>query len=139
MNRRHFLSLVGATATAPMLPALPAAQPLAVNRYTYGLAALHSRFEPGLSLADLAKRFHLTGAQAQNLAQRLVADGLVTPQGSMLRGTAMFGQTRTPQMPHRANTRRTRPNLPPLTAYLHRLCRANGLCIHPRALTGDML
>ena len=133
MNRRQLLSLLGASAAAPILPALPQAAPSAaaianVNRYTYGLAVLHTRFQPGMTIAQIAERFRLTPAQAKTLAQRMVTDGHATHVGGTLRATDPV----TKQRRHRPKAKPQHPKHAPLMAHLHQLCRDHGLTLSPR-------
>lgn len=133
MNRRGFLSTLGAALAAPLIPALPSAAPVAVNRYTYGLAALHTRIESALPLSELAKRFSLTAAQSRALAGQLVADGLVTQQGGTLHATRPL----TTRAAKAATVRRAKAKAQtpaqstqdPMMAYLHGLCERCGIAI----------
>ena len=139
MKRRSFLSMIGAVATVPVLPALPSVAAVApVNQYTYGLAALHAGIEPGLPVDEMMRRFRLSSAQAEALADRLVSDGLATRNAGVVKSKRMFVQNR--GFGHRAErarpraTRHSRPDVSPLLAHLHDMCTACGLPLSPRAL-----
>lgn len=148
MNRRGFLQMIGAATAAPLLPALPvAAAPAAtqLNSFTYGMVALHSRIEGGLPLAEMARRFRLSPAQANYLADRLVSDGFATRTRTVVTARKPFVQShgfgrmqaraRTErQIKRRHNNDADKP-MPPMLAHLRRLSADYGLTLRPARLT----
>ena len=142
MKRRRFLSLVGAAGAVPMIPALPsvAAAPVAApatvisfNQFTYGLAALHTRIEGAVPLADLAKRFGLSPSQTEVLAQRLVSDGLAARSGGTLTARHPIVQGRGfGRGAGQASARRQQTRaMPPLLAHLRKLSADYGMILAP--------
>ena len=149
MKRRGFLSLIGAAATAPMIPVLPTAATggtvLRFNQFTYGLAALHTRIEGGLPLSEMARRFHLSPLQAQALADRLVADGFATRSGGVLTANRPFvqargfgrsaRQVRTERRLRRVVRQDIGQEMPPMLAHLRKISADYGLPLHPARLS----
>lgn len=80
MKRRNFLSLIGAAAAAPMLPAMGGANVAATSagytRYMYGLGVFQARTRAGLTTADLMTRLRLSPAQASAMMQEMTARGV---------------------------------------------------------------
>ncbi|MCK0126634.1 hypothetical protein MWU76_19745 [Gelidibacter sp. F2691] len=83
IKRRNFLTMLGAAATAPLVPArvLAAAPTAAVgyNRYQYGLAVFHARTRASVGVADLMSRLNVSGATAQAMMAEMKASGVITP------------------------------------------------------------
>ena len=80
MKRRNFLSLMGAAAVAPALPAIPA--PVAAagyNRYMYGLAVFHARTRTNISAAGIAHRLKVSLPQAEAMIGEMVDANYVKP------------------------------------------------------------
>jgi hypothetical protein len=151
MKRRNFLTLIGAAATAPLIPALPAAAAPATalnfNQFTYGLAALHTRIEGGLPISEISRRFKLAPHQAEALAQKLVNDGFATRSGGIVTANRPFvnargfGHTRTRARAERPDRRGTQtqpdttsPTIPPLLAHLRQLSADYGMTLAPARL-----
>jgi len=88
MQRRNFLTMMGATALAPMLPALgttPAAVAAAgYNRYQYGLAVFHARTRANISAAGIAHRLKVSVPQAEAMIGEMIKSNFVKP---VLNGT----------------------------------------------------
>lgn len=83
IKRRNFLTMLGAAATAPLVPArVMAAAPAAAasyNRYQYGLAVFHARTRASLGVADLMSRLNVTGATAEAMMAEMKSSGIITP------------------------------------------------------------
>ncbi|WP_424941543.1 hypothetical protein [Aliiroseovarius sp. S253] len=83
IKRRNFLTMLGAAATAPLIPAraLSAAPAAAVgyNRYQYGLAVFHARTRASLGVADLMSRLNVTGATAEAMMAEMKSSGIIAP------------------------------------------------------------
>jgi len=83
MKRRNFLTMLGAAASVPLMPApaLTAAPAVAVsyNRYQYGLAVFHARTRSSLGVADLMSRLNVSGATAQAMMVEMKASGVIAP------------------------------------------------------------
>jgi len=80
MKRRGFLSMLGAAAVVPALPAAAAPAVTATyNRYMFGLAVFHARTRAHVSAAGIAYRLKVTTAQAEAMMAEMVGKGMVTP------------------------------------------------------------
>lgn len=81
MHRRFFLSLLGAGATAPLLPigASATAATASYSRTIYGMAKFHAQTRTGLTAADLAGRLKISMATAEGLMGELTAKGVLRP------------------------------------------------------------
>jgi hypothetical protein len=133
IKRSDFLSLVGAAVSAPLMPNVSRAAPIAaaggaaiVNQHTYGMAALHLRMRPSMTAADLTARFNL-------LADQVQAQGF----GSAL--TRTKGQkTRYRDRSHGRQRIQTRAQAPtdPSFSIPHLRCVyvSNGTLLHPRCI-----
>ncbi len=153
MKRRAFLSMFGAAAVAPALPAMaaPAAQ-AGYSRYMYGLAVFHARTRPHVSARGLAHVLKVSAPQAEAMIAEMASKGLVKP---LLGGAT--GHVRavsnilkpdiwgiSPSMRRaRSQARRDRQQTSqhevilqnPLLAHLHKICRNHGLTLSPRCAT----
>jgi hypothetical protein len=83
MQRRSFLSMIGAASLTPLLPAIGASAPAAAmangyNRYQYGLAVFHARTRIGLNAADLIAKLRVNPAQAHAMMGEMSASGILT-------------------------------------------------------------
>jgi 3-isopropylmalate/(R)-2-methylmalate dehydratase small subunit len=81
MQRRHFLTMMGAAAAAPALPALGAHVQAAAgyNRYQYGLAVFHARTRTQISAAGIAHTLKVTLPQAEAMISEMVDANFVKP------------------------------------------------------------
>ncbi|MGJ8546244.1 MAG: hypothetical protein ACSHWZ_12445 [Sulfitobacter sp.] len=125
MKRRAFLSLIGAAAAAPALPAFGVQGGAAVfavsgavsraagyNRYLYGLAVFQARTRASLNAADLIARLKVSAPQAQAMMHEMTARGVLSPA---LGGTVQVARAAAPRAPYlRRALRPARPDLPNL-------------------------
>ena len=82
MQRRNFLTMIGATALAPALPAFGASRAAAAagyNRYQYGLAVFHARTRANISAAGIAHRLKVSIPQAEAMIGEMVDSNFVKP------------------------------------------------------------
>jgi 3-isopropylmalate/(R)-2-methylmalate dehydratase small subunit len=82
MQRRNFLTMMGATALAPILPAFgtsPAAAAVGYNRYQYGLAVFHARTRANISAAGIAHRLKVSVPQAEAMIGEMIDANFVQP------------------------------------------------------------
>ena len=82
MQRRHFMTLMGAAALAPVLPAAggrAAAAMAGYNRYQYGLAVFHARTRTHISAAGIAHRLKVSVPQAEAMIGEMVESNFVKP------------------------------------------------------------
>ena len=98
MHRRRFLSLIGATAVAPALPAMgaPASAAAGYNRYMYGLAVFQARTRAHITAADLAARLGVSPSQASAMMGEMTARGVL----SSLTGAVRVAATPAPRKPY---------------------------------------
>ena len=85
MDRRRFLSVLGAAAAAPAVPFVAGGAPARAvtaagyNRYMYGLAVFHARSRAHVTAADLMARLRLTGVQADAMMAEMASSGVLSP------------------------------------------------------------
>ena len=81
MQRRNFLTLMGATALAPVLPAFGGSTVAAAgdNRYQYGLAVFHARTRVDISAAGIAHRLKVSLPQAEAMIGEMIDNKFVKP------------------------------------------------------------
>jgi hypothetical protein len=81
VNRRSFLTMIGAATVAPALPMLPSAAPATAlyNRYMYGLAVFHARARATLSAGDLMAKLRVSAVQARAMVGEMSTSGIVRP------------------------------------------------------------
>ena len=82
MKRRNFLTMMGATALAPALPAFGAPVSVAAggyNRYQYGLAVFHARTRANISAAGIAHRLKVSMPQAEAMIGEMIENNYVKP------------------------------------------------------------
>ena len=82
MKRRNFLTMMGATALAPALPAFGAPISVAAggyNRYQYGLAVFHARTRANISAAGIAHRLKVSMPQAEAMIGEMIESNYVKP------------------------------------------------------------
>jgi 3-isopropylmalate/(R)-2-methylmalate dehydratase small subunit len=77
MQRRGFLSLLAAAASAPLLPGRVAAQAAGYSRSAFGMAVFHARTRVGLTAADLSGRLRVSAPVAEAMMRELSAKGLI--------------------------------------------------------------
>jgi len=102
MQRRQFLSLIGASALAPVLPAPSFGTGVVqagYTRYMYGLAVFHARTKGAVTACDLAARLGVTGPQASAMVREMTTRGIVSATTGALR-------TATPALPRKPYVRR---------------------------------
>lgn len=102
MQRRRFLSLLGAGALAPVLPvpvSVPAraAVQAGYTRYMYGLAVFQARTAKGaITAVDLMARLGVTGQQANAMMGEMTRHGVL----SALTGSARTTGAALPRKPY---------------------------------------
>ena len=101
MQRRNFLSLIGAAAVAPALPAIGAPTSVAAtatgyNRYMYGLAVFQARTRASITAADLVTRLGVSAPQASAMINEMSARGVL----SSVTGAARIAATAPPRKPY---------------------------------------
>ena len=81
MQRRHFLTMMGAATVVPALPALgaPAQAAAGYNRYQYGLAVFHARTRTQVSAAGIAHSLKVSLPQAEAMIGEMVDANFVKP------------------------------------------------------------
>ena len=82
MKRRNFLTMMGATALAPALPAFGAPVSVAAgdyNRYQYGLSVFHARTRANISAAGIAHRLKVSMPQAEAMIGEMIESNYVKP------------------------------------------------------------
>ena len=144
MKRRGFLTMFGAAIAAPALPmAAPAPAAAVYNRYMYGLAVFHARTRAHVSARGLALGLKVTTAQAEAMIAEMASGGLVKPVGaSNVRAVSnilkpdAWGLSRTAAK-QRSEVRKAKrlvnaaqPDVSPLMAHLHEMCRDAGFAVH---------
>lgn len=154
MKRRSFLTMLGAVAAAPFVPAtaVPAA---GYSRASFGLAVAHAQKYPLLSVGGMAKQIGVTPVEARAIITEMSRDGMVKLLGPASRGRVLaasniltndpwgFARTSQPRRESAASkeqghrTERAGRDKPfdPMLAYLHDLCRSRGMTLHPRCFT----
>ena len=146
MKRRGFLTMFGATIAAPALPmAAPAPVAATYSRYMYGLAVFHARTRAHVSARGLALGLRVSQAQAAAMIAEMSASGLVKPVGlngvravsNILKPDAWglskaAAKQRAELRKSKRNARKDEPDLSPLLAHLHQICRKAGHTVHVR-------
>ncbi|SFT07306.1 hypothetical protein SAMN04488040_3003 [Sulfitobacter marinus] len=102
MQRRSFLSMIGAASLTPLLPTVGASAPAAAmasgyNRYQYGLAVFHARTRIELNAADLIAKLRVNPAQARAMMGEMSASGVLTRGAS---GAVTLSQNRITAKPY---------------------------------------
>lgn len=141
--------MFGAAIAAPALPmAAPAHAPAAYSRYMYGLAVFHARTRAHVSARGLALGLKVSKSQATAMIAEMTTDRLVKPVGlsggnvravsNILKPDA-WGLNQAARK-QRSDTRKAKhavkrdPNISPLMAHLHQICRDAGFTLHPRCM-----
>ena len=150
MQRRRFLSLIGAAGAAPLIPGAAAASGTGAlySRTLYSRAVMHARLRQHVSARGIAFRLKVPLAQAEGMISEMAAKGLVKPVvngagvhvraiSSIVQPHAYGAGSGVRQARRRARRLRIgddRSQTSPLMDHLHGLCRRYGLPLSPRAL-----
>lgn len=157
MKRRKFLSLIGAATAAPLVPSLGAASSGALySRTAFSRAVMHARLRPHVSARGIAYRLKLSVPQAEAIVAEMASKGMIHPitrgGGVHVRAISAIVKPQTwgtGSAAHNAHSnakttkraaapRHQRPAAAsPLMRHLHKLCRDQGLRIHPRAMSSQ--
>ena len=119
MQRREFLTMIGASALAPVLPSVSASAGAAAHysRYQYGLAVFHARTRAQVSAAGIAHCLKVSLPQAEAMVSEMAKANFVEPilGGNKVQAVSkitkpdFMGFERTARQSRRA-TRHTRPD-----------------------------
>jgi len=154
MKRRGFLQLLGAAATAPLLPTATLAQAAGYNRYQYGLAVFHARTRAHVSARGIAFRLKVSIPQAEAMIGEMVDKGLVKPVfgGPNVRAVSnilkpdawgldaharkMRAAERKAKHLQADATQMQADGLSDFLAHLRQICVKQGMSLHPRIAGG---
>lgn len=152
MKRRQFLSMFGAAAAAPLMPALGSAA--GYTRTTYELAIAHAKKYPLVSVGGLSKRIGIATPQAEAIIKQMSSEGLLGILNPTRPGTVkatskictkdVWGLRRTSEPravqadKAQAQDRRSsaEPNISAMFAHLHKLSTSCGMTLSPRCFSG---
>lgn len=87
MKRRWFLRMMGATAAAPLMPALPAGAASVLTPRVKAMGLAHAHRYPMVSVLGMTKRLGISHNEATELLAHLTREGLVGAPG--LKGTGI--------------------------------------------------
>ena len=152
MKRRSFLAMIGAVATAPVLPA--SAGTLTPNLRALGAA--HAHKFPMVSVLGLSRRLNIPTEQAVEVLNYLRQTGLVGSSGVQASGLTSSASKVFRPIPHRIAgvgsmkrvnvaklkeqfAERAAPKTPTRDwiAHLQGICQRNGYVLQPRAMSGE--
>ena len=154
MKRRHFLSLVGAAAAAPALPAM-SANALPAKLKAMGLA--HARKYPMVSVMGISRRMKIPQEQAQQMLTYLFDKGAIGKAGVQGTGITSAASRVFRPVPHQvavSQMKQFKPKAPVVEdpvandqvaqvkastdwiTHLRVICVQNGFDLSPRALAG---